>query len=157
MIIAERMAPKVDDDFVLFLIGMRINKFYKVKKWWPIFQSMPRMIKELENQKNLGLLHARSHFGFRNFMLIQYWESWEKLTEYASDQNKEHRPAWTDFFRHVGTSGDVGIWHETYKINRGNVEAIYGNMPQYGLGNAFDLVKAEGSMKSAGQRFEVKP
>ena len=63
MIIQDRMAPKVDREFVLFLIGMRINKFHKMAKWLPIFASMPRMIKELEGQKDLGLMHARFHPG----------------------------------------------------------------------------------------------
>lgn len=153
MIIKDRVAPKVDREFVLFLIGMRINKFHKVGKWLPIFGSMPKMIRELEAQKDLGLMHVRSHFGFRNFFLVQYWESWDKLMGYAHDGDRNHRPAWTDFFKNVGTNGDVGIWHETYTVKPGQVEAIYGNMPQYGLGQAFDLVKAEGTMKGAAERM----
>ena len=155
MIIQDRMAPKVDREFVLFLIGMRINKFHKIGKWLPIFASMPKMIRELEGQKDLGLMHARFHPGLRNFFLVQYWESWDKLMTYAHDSDRNHRPAWTEFFKTVGTNGDVGIWHETYTVKPGQVEAIYGNMPQYGLGQAFDLVKAEGPMKSAAERMAV--
>lgn len=154
MIIPDRMAPKIEGEFVLFLIGMRINKFHKVGKWISVSRAMPRMIRELEADKDLGLLHTRYHAGLRNFMLIQYWESWDKLMAYSADPGREHRPAWTEFFRSVGMNGDVGIWHETYKVAPGTVEAIYGNMPVYGLGAAFGLEKAEGTMKSAAGRMK---
>ena len=53
-IINERMAAQIEGDFVVFLIGMRINKFWKITKWLPPFLAMPRMIKELEK------LHLRT-------------------------------------------------------------------------------------------------
>jgi len=36
----------------------------------------------------------------------------------------------------VRASGDVGIWHETFKIRAGEYEAVYGNMPVFGLAAA---------------------
>jgi len=33
-------------------------------------------------------------------------------------------------------SGDVGIWHETYRVAPGNYECIYGAMPRVGLAKA---------------------
>jgi hypothetical protein len=33
-------------------------------------------------------------------------------------------------------SGRTGIWHETYLVRAGEYEAIYGNMPPFGLGKA---------------------
>jgi hypothetical protein len=47
-IIDERMAAKIDGDFVVFLIGMRINKPWKLHKWGPVFLAMGKMVKELE-------------------------------------------------------------------------------------------------------------
>lgn len=32
----ERMIPQLDGDFVVFLIGLRINKPWKVHKWWRV-------------------------------------------------------------------------------------------------------------------------
>jgi hypothetical protein len=29
------------DEVIVFLIGMRINKPWKVRAWWPIFVAMP--------------------------------------------------------------------------------------------------------------------
>ena len=40
------------------------------------------------------------------------------------------------FNRAVRASGDVGIWHETFKVRAGEYEAVYGNMPVFGLAAA---------------------
>jgi len=53
---AERMAAEIEGDFVVFLIGMRINKPWKVHKWLPVFLAMPRMLKELETNPDSGLI-----------------------------------------------------------------------------------------------------
>lgn len=37
------------------------------------------------------------------------------------------------FNKAVNDSGDVGIWHETYQVQAGRFEAVYGNMPTFGL------------------------
>ena len=42
------MTAEVEGDFVVFLIGMRVNKPWKIHKWLPVFLAMPRMIKELK-------------------------------------------------------------------------------------------------------------
>ncbi len=53
-----RMTAAIEGDFVLFLIGMRIHKLWKVWKWVPVFMSMPRMLMELGKNPELGLLHS---------------------------------------------------------------------------------------------------
>ena len=41
------------------------------------------------------------------------------------------------WFNHaVGASGDVGIWHETYKVHAGEYECVYVNMPRSRLAAA---------------------
>lgn len=45
-VIPERLTAEIEGEFVIFLIGMRINKIWKVHKWLPVFLAMPRMIKE---------------------------------------------------------------------------------------------------------------
>ena len=47
-IVPQRMTAEMDGEFVVFLIGMRINKPWKLHKWLPVLFAMPRMIKELE-------------------------------------------------------------------------------------------------------------
>ena len=52
----------------------------------------------------------------------------------------------------MGTSTRTGIWHETYLVRAGEYEAVYGNMPPFGLGKAGRLIPvAEG--KTARERF----
>ena len=48
-IIEGRTTARVDGDFVVFLIGTRINKPWKPQKWLPTVMAMPRMLKELES------------------------------------------------------------------------------------------------------------
>lgn len=42
------------------------------------------------------------------------------------------------------SNGDMGIWHESYRIAPGQYEAIYGSMPAFGLGQVGRLVPASG-------------
>jgi hypothetical protein len=41
----------------------------KINKWWPVASAMPKMIKELMKNKELGLIHAESWFGQTTIML----------------------------------------------------------------------------------------
>ena len=149
-ILSERMAAQIEGDFVVFLIGMRINKPWKVHKWWPVAMAMRRMLKELDAKPGLGLL---GHFSSPN-VIVQYWRSFEQLETYARQPSQEHMPAWVDFNRRVGKSrGDVGIWHETYLVRAGQYEAVYSGMPAWGLGKASTLVPARGALQSARQRL----
>ena len=154
MLIKERMTAKMNDSFVVFLIGMRINKFWKFNKWLPVAMAMPKMIKELMANKELGFISAESWFG-RTTIMLQYWESFEKLDAYAKNKDASHLPAWQDFNKRVKTNGDVGIWHETYLIPKGNYECIYNNMPPFGLGKAGELIQAKGHYQNASDRINV--
>lgn len=64
--------------------------------------------------------------------LIQYWRSFEDLERFDRNPEDPHLPAWRHFNRTVGSDGSVGIWHETYILERANYEAIYSNMPPSG-------------------------
>ncbi|MFM8935598.1 MAG: DUF4188 domain-containing protein [Vulcanococcus sp.] len=151
-IIPERMSAVMEGDFVVFLIGMRINKAWKLHQWLPVFLGMPRMLKELEAQPESGFL-GHHQFGFT---LVQYWRSFEQLEAYARRSDQLHWPAWTAFNRRVGASrGDVGIWHETYRIHAGDYETIYSGMPPIGLGRAGRLVSAVGNRDAARGRLEA--
>jgi hypothetical protein len=153
-IIRKRMAADIDGDFVVFLIGMRINKPWKPWKWGPVFFAMPRMLRELGENKDMGLLCARlALFSPLSPVVIQYWRSFEQLDAFARDRDATHWPAWTKFNKSVGSNGDVGIWHETYLVKAGNYEAIYNNMPRVGLGEAGELVPAAGRRETAKGRI----
>jgi hypothetical protein len=86
--------------------------------------------------------------------IVQYWRSFDHLEAFASDAGDPHVAVWRNYWRRVGTSARTGIWHETYLVRAGEYEAIYGNMPPFGLGQAGRLVPlTEG--KTARQRFRA--
>ena len=70
----DRMTAQMDGDFVVFLIGMRINKPLMLHKLMPVFAAMPKMLRELYTKPELGLLHHEMWFS-RTIILVQYWRS----------------------------------------------------------------------------------
>jgi hypothetical protein len=153
MINRNRMTARIDGDFAVFLIGMRINNPLLIHKWLPVVTAMPRMMKELYQRPELGLLSHEIWFG-RTIIIVQYWRSMDDLLHYAKSKDLEHLPAWQKFNKSVGTSGDVGIWHETYLVGPGSYENIYANMPAFGLGKAGTLLEAKSGLKSATERLK---
>ena len=149
-VIGSRMAAEIEGEFVVFLIGMRVNKPWKLHKWLPVFLAMPKMLKELEAHPESGFL---GHAGLGR-IIVQYWRSFEHLENYARAKEKHHWPAWVDFNRRLGKSrGDVGIWHETYIVKPGGYEAVYSGMPPFGLVKAGKLVAATGNREDARSRM----
>ncbi len=53
----------------------------------------------------------------------------------------------------VASNGDVGIWHETYRVRPGDFECVYNNMPPFGLAAATRQVPATGHRESAAGRM----
>jgi hypothetical protein len=151
-VINDRMCAEVDGEAVVFLIGMRFNKLWKIHKWFPVLLAMPRMLRELEAKPELGFLGYHLWVG-RTTMVLQYWRSVEHLNAYAKDRNRAHLPAWAAFNRAIGKSGDVGVWHETYRTREGDYETVYVNMPPFGLGKATKVVSAQGRRESAAGRM----
>jgi hypothetical protein len=151
-VIPARMTHDYDGDLVVFLIGMRINKPWRPGLWLPVFFAMPAMLAELSKDKNSGLLGYRLTFGAGGPLVVQYWSSHEKLYAYASDRNAAHRPAWAAFNRRVRKApGSVGIWHETYIVER--AETIYSGMPVSGLAAATSVVEVARRGETARERL----
>lgn len=132
-----RYTAQAEGEFVVFLIGMRINKPWKPHKWLPVFVAMPPMIRELEAHPEKGMMRAKIALIGSSIAYVQYWRSFEDLARFARDPDDPHLPAWKRFNKRVRGSGDVGIWHETYKVTAAGSEAVYGNMPRWGLAEAF--------------------
>ncbi|GAC1367922.1 MAG: DUF4188 domain-containing protein [Ktedonobacteraceae bacterium] len=155
-IIKERVTVANEQELVVFLIGMRVNSVWKVQKWAPVGAAMARMVKELNEHPEMGFLGAETTLNFPTTLMVQYWRSFEDLALYAGNRDAAHLPAWREFNRRVGSNGDVGIWHETYRIPAGNYEAIYNNMPAFGLGKILPLIPAIGQRESARARMVAK-
>jgi hypothetical protein len=150
--INRRMTAQLDGDFVVFLIGMRINRLWKIHKWFFVVTAMPKMLIELSKNHESGFLGYQMMGGFPPVM-VQYWKSFEQLEAYAKDMNSTHYPAWKAYNQKIRNNGDVGIWHETFKVRSGEYECIYNNMPVYGLGKVGDLVPVTGKKDHAADRI----
>jgi hypothetical protein len=151
-VVAKRVTARIEGDFVVFLIGMRINKPWKLHKWLPVFLAMPKMVRELEARPESGFLGHVMNVG----VIVQYWRSFDHPEAYARDQNQLHWPAWIAFNKRVGSSrGDVGIWHETYRVRAGEYECVYSGLPSFGLARASATIEATGQLESARGRIKA--
>jgi len=152
-----RFTATASDSYVVFLIGMRVNRVFAVRKWTQVARAMGPMLKELHAHPELGFLSTEYLLNWRGVTLLQYWKSFDRLHAYASDRNAAHLPAWAAFNRAIGADGTVGIWHETYLIERGRSESIYANMPPWGLSRAFGREPVTGVSDGARQRIDSQP
>ena len=140
---AGRMTAQVDGDFVVFLIGMRVNKPWKLHKWIPVATAMGPMLRLLSKERDRGLMSFTTWVGPSGPLIVQYWRSVEQLEAFARDQSLPHRKAWQRFNKAVGESGDVGIWHEAFEVRDGNYEVLYGNMPRVGFATPATTSRSE--------------
>ena len=148
-----RYTAGMDGEFVVFLIGMRFNKLWKVHRWMPVFVAMPKMLRVLQKNPDRGLLNARLSWAGRTITTIQYWRSFEHLERFARDANDPHLAPWRKFNKKIGASGDVGVFHETFKVQPGNFESIYSNMPTMGLAAAGTHLSVTEARDAARQRM----
>ncbi len=151
--IAARYSGAIDGDFVVFLIGMRINRWWKPHRWVPPFLAMGPMLRELARDPDSGLLSFR-YIGKLSF--VQYWRSFEHLERFALAPGGRHRAAWRALNRAGGDLGDIGLWHETYLVRAGAYEAVYSGMPPIGLAAAGRIEDAAGRRGSARRRLGLE-
>jgi hypothetical protein len=71
----------------------------------------------------------------------------------VGDPALNHREPWKRFNRGVGAGGSVGIWHETYILQSGQYECVFGNMPRFGLAMAGEHMPAVGAKETAKRRL----
>ncbi|QUQ70847.1 DUF4188 domain-containing protein [Kutzneria sp. CA-103260] len=121
---------------VVFLLGMRFNKPWRVDRWWPAVRALPRMIAHLGKHPELGFLGGHSWFG-RTTVLVSYWRSADDLVDFVSARSGPHLAAWQAYDRAVGADGTVGSWHETYLLRPGQFESVCADMPAFGLAAAY--------------------
>lgn len=154
-VVPNRVSATIEGDFVVFLIGLRINNWLRPQSWLQPLRAMGPMLAELQAAgPDSGLLHVERP-GMTT--LIQYWRSFGHLEAYARDPEKTHWPAWVEFNRRIkGRRGDVGIWHETYRIPAGSYETIYSGMPPTGLAVAGTVARIAEGTESARDRLGLK-
>ncbi|HET8910341.1 MAG TPA: DUF4188 domain-containing protein [Ktedonobacteraceae bacterium] len=152
-VIPGRFSTQTDQPIVVFAIGIRVNKFLAFHKWVPTAMEMGPMLRDLYSNPEKGFLGAETFFYWRGVMLLQYWRSFDDLDKFARNRNDPHLPAWQRFNKRVGTDGIVGIFHETYVVEPGKYEAIYGNMPIFGLASVNGHLPSVGGRATARRRL----
>lgn len=131
-----RYAADPHAPLALFLVGMRVHKPLRIRRWWPTFTAMSRMLLQLQADPDLGLLAATLTYT-PHPLLVQYWRSLDHLQRFAHDPILSHRPAWKTFNRLTASDNDtVGLWHEAYTITPEQTSSLYRNMPRVGLAAA---------------------
>jgi hypothetical protein len=143
-----RWTAQIEGDFVVFLIGARIDFLHPIRSIRDLGelgglspgQGMGKMLAYLVQHPEKGLLAYEMGLP----TIVQYWRSFDHLEAFAKNEDDPHLHAWRNFWRRVAKSGRSGIWHETYLVRAGEYENIYGNMPLHGLGKAGRLVPATG-------------
>ncbi|MCI3277698.1 DUF4188 domain-containing protein [Streptomyces cylindrosporus] len=152
-----RTTADAKGDVVVLLIGMRVNRFWAIHLWLPVMLAMFRMLRELEKDPARGLLsRVLLTASPRTYYVVQYWESKEKLYAYATAPDAFHHKAWATLNRKEREGrlrGEVGIWHEAYVVPEGSYEAIYGDMPAFGLAAAHGQIPLEKRGRYAKDRF----
>jgi Domain of unknown function (DUF4188) len=152
-----RYSIRIEGPFVVFLIGIRINRLLAPHKWLSTAKAMGPMLNELYANPSLGFLGGFSSIYWRGIMVTQYWRSFDHLVDYAQSRTAAHLPAWKAFNQRVGEDGTVGIWHETYQVAAGKYESIYANMPRFGLALAGTHEPATGHLRDARTRMQPPP
>jgi hypothetical protein len=154
-VVPGRFSAEIDESFVVFSIGMRVNNIWAVNKWVPTARAMGPMLSTLHRYPEKGFMGQETFFRLMpiEIVLITYWKSFEHLEHFARSADDPHLEPWREFNKSIGSDGSVGIWHETYLIPAGQSESIYVNMPVFGLAAATQHVPAIGRKETARRRL----
>jgi hypothetical protein len=127
-----RYTANYDDGFIVYAFGMRINKPASVRTWSKAIRATYAIRQYLRAHPERGNLGFRVALLYGGLAVITFWRSLEDVHEFSRDPEL-HLEAWTWFNRAVREAGEVGMWHEMYKVEPGAYEVIYGNMPRVGF------------------------
>jgi len=139
------MTAQVDGAFVVFLVGMRINRPFRVQEWLPMVKAFGDLKKELyESNTDSGFMGC-TNLGF--LTQVQYWQSLEHLEAYIQGDGHRVWPAWDDFTRKSQTNERraFGVWYEAFLVEDGAYSSLYTGMPAHGLGKCGALNPLRGA------------
>lgn len=142
----------MDEGFVVFVMGVRVNRLWDLRGWPPTLLSLRAMLRELRRGCGVGFLGGRTYLRWRDVLIVQYWRSFEELERFARCPEESHMPGWKRFNRRVRKRKCVGLWHEAYIVGPGCYEAVYADTPVLGLAGATEHVRALGGREAARRR-----
>ena len=68
-----RYTAQIEGPFVVFIIGLRVNRLWALHQWLPVARAMGPMMRELLASPVLGLLSAHTILSWRGVGLVHYW------------------------------------------------------------------------------------
>jgi hypothetical protein len=75
-----RYIAQIEAPFVIFVIGMRINRLWAIHRWLPTALAMGPMLRALYTHPEKGFLGAQTLLAPpRGITLVQYWRSFKHL------------------------------------------------------------------------------
>ena len=116
-VIPDRMCAQIEGDFVVFIIGMRINKPWKIHKWLPVARAMPRLLAELARKPDSGFLGAQQ-LGLG--ALVQYTGGRLKRSSNtrAAPTTCTGRPGWRSTRRWAPAAAMSGSGRDISRVGR---------------------------------------
>jgi Domain of unknown function (DUF4188) len=150
-----RHTAGIDGEFVVFLIGARLNRLRSANRMRRVGAQMSKMQRTLAQHPELGCLHTQNWFG-RTSIAVQYWRDFESVERFARDSDLPHLQPWREFNRLIREGGDIGVWHETFLVPAGSHESVYVNMPLFGLAAAGRL-ESVNAASTAARRLGRQP
>lgn len=139
-LIRGRYTAQYNEDFVVFMIGFRTNGAFKVTgDFKTAGDYMDSILKELNDKPELGCLSSEMYVGGgdgSDTLLVQYWKSADHLQRFAHNLTNTHFPSWKWLMELGRQTDDVGFWHETFMVRKGEYESIYVNLPRIHLASA---------------------
>ncbi len=144
--INRRVTASIEGDFVVFIIGARFNRWWKVPKYAWFLSTMSKMLAEVAAKPESGFLGCEPLGLTTN---VQYRRSFDHLIAYSGSRDQTHYPYWVKFNREIGSNGDIGIWHETFLVRAGEYQCVYNNVPLRGLAKASTHIDAVGHAGTA--------
>lgn len=149
-----RFTAQMEEPFVVFRLGIYINRFLFFWKWIPTLKSLMPVIHLLTHAKATGLLHSFAiSYILRGKGFVQYWQSLDDLEAFARDETSPYFELWRRYHDSPGADGSVGIWYETFLVEAKKYEVVYDNMPVSGLAAASTHVPAVGRLETARRRL----
>jgi Domain of unknown function (DUF4188) len=96
-----RYTAEIDKPFIVFLIGMRVNRLFAVRKWLRTARAMNKMLHALQTHPEKGFMGGQEIRYRRGIGIIQYWRSFDDLERFARNPSEPHLEAWRYFNRTI--------------------------------------------------------